>query len=266
MRVAGAGTETDRRFETVCSKCGRKNPEDYNYCNFCAEPNQSKYISKEEERTRTGIWLLIAATLLSWIPYISVLGLILGAVGVLLIILGRGVFGGMHYTYPVAAAVIFVAGTAAVILLVMGFASTLVSEAAGGSLTSASAISALTTLYVGEMIAGAVIGLSYVLVLYALEDRFGRTIVWSGFAAQIILSISIGYTTYSAIKDSVASALSSNPPNTAVLMSAVARLNGMGYLQLLSAIPPIFYVVGYWTVIRRIDAKELPARAESGVV
>ncbi len=182
-----------------------------------------------------------------------------------MIILGRGVFGGMHYTYPVAAAFVFVAGSAAAVLPVMGSASILAFEAAGGSLTAASAISALTALYVGGVIAGAVTGLSHVVVLYALEDRFGRMFEWPGFGARIVLSIGIAYTTYSAMKDGIVSALSSNPPNTAALMSAIARLNSLGYLRLLDAIPPIFCIIGYWTVIRRINAEKLSERAESGV-
>lgn len=213
---------------------------------------------KDTERTRTGIWLLIFATLLSWIPYLNILGFILGAAGVILIILSRGTFGGNHYNYPVAAAVIFVVGTVIAFILVLSFATDITSMAASGSLTVSSALSALSSLYAGVIIAGLITGLSYVLILYALEDRFGRILAWCGFAAQVVVISVATLVTYAIVKSGMVAALSSNPPNSAALASVIAELNGIGYLKLLDAIPVILFAIAYWTVIRRIDRNEIP--------
>lgn len=252
--------------KTICPNCGASNSPGYDYCTSCGEKSSTKALAEEIDsesrrnvtRTKTGIGLLIIAVLIMWIPYIDIIGFLVGAVGAILIILYRGTFGGRHEVYTIAAFVIFLVGFI-VELVSIGFLTAGLSSAVGSGTPNISAVTAdVRSFYIATISIGAFISISYVLILFDLESMVGKLSSILGFVSGVVITVFVSLTVYPIVANGLRSALSATPVNTAAISSATAKLNGLTALKALSVIPAIFFVVGYLTVLVRIGRGEIP--------
>ena len=271
-----------------CHSCGAPNDDGYQFCSRCGlareqntaaqgtaysllgEPSTAHepYLpdqanpetAKMVERTKTGAILLLVAVLLNWIPIIEYLGLLLGAVGAIMLILGRNAFGSRHSTFVIGSVVAYIIGFAVAFAGAAVFASSLVLSS--GVPSSSEFLSAFNTLLETVLISEAIISLSFVLVLFVLENSIGRVAVIAGLIAQVGASVAVIASVYPVIRRAITSALSTAPPNTAPLTSAQQQISGFTTLHLLFIVPAVLFAAGYATVILRINRGELPKKGE----
>ncbi len=240
--------------EVACPQCGKANPEGYNYCSVCGADSPSRTLVEEAnarqasdkksvERTKTGTILVIVAVLLSWVPLLDYLGLLLGAIGVILIILGSEVFGGHHHGMAILAVVVFLIGFLTALLAAAGIASSV-------GTASPSLITDQFDIYIAS---AGIVDFSYVLILLSLENSVGRTLVISGFLSAILITIYV----VTIIQPLIITVVK-NPSEAQYLTN---QISGLSNLHLLSAIPAVLTALGYLTVIRRIDKGEIPKGA-----
>ncbi|HYY48795.1 MAG TPA: hypothetical protein VFA17_08970 [Thermoplasmata archaeon] len=90
------------------------------------DPERQKQIN----RTRTGVLLLLIGSLLSWIPFVGLLGGLMTLIGAILVILGRKAFGATHARNVVWSIVLFFL---AIIIVAVGAIAVMGSAFAGGS-------------------------------------------------------------------------------------------------------------------------------------
>src|SRR5436853_4924964 len=84
------------------------------------------------DRTESGLLLLILAALLLWIPVIEIMGLIVGAIAVILLILGAQAFGWRHQMLVWTSVLLFILAQIAGLVLVGSFGSTVRSIVSSG--------------------------------------------------------------------------------------------------------------------------------------
>src|SRR5436309_15386817 len=76
------------------------------------------------DRTESGLALLVLAALLLWIPVVEIGGLFVGAIAVILIILGAEAFGWRHQMLVWASVLLFILAQVAGLVLAGSFVST----------------------------------------------------------------------------------------------------------------------------------------------
>src|SRR3989442_2080632 len=125
----------------VCPKCGFMNQAGWTFCANCGSPaamaggmppaggtlapppaypaypgygyGASPWEAERQKqinRTKTGLLLLLIGGLISWIPFIGLLGSLLLLIGAILVIIGRKAFGSTHARNVVLAIVLFFVG------------------------------------------------------------------------------------------------------------------------------------------------------------
>ncbi len=272
-----------------CPNCGSPNDDNYQFCSRCGiaseqntvaqntsnsplggsptafqpyQPGQANpETSKMVERTKNGTILLMVAVLLNWIPIIEYFGVLLGIVGVIMLILGRNAFGSRHSTFVILSVVTYMLGFAVAFAGGILFASSVIASL--GTPSASEFLSAFNTLLATVVISEIITALSYVLVLFVLEDNIGRIAVIAGLIAQVGASVAIIMSVYPIIRQAITSALSTSPPNTAALSSAQQQISAFSTLHLLFIIPAVLTAAGYATVIFRINRGELPEKGSS---
>lgn len=199
-----------------CSACGSSSPPTARFCAQCGAailrtpaggapplpvylpaPSYSRtptpyYRSKERDRTISGLLLMAIGFALAWIPYINIVGGLLGLIGVIRVFLGRAGFSEEHHRYVVRGAVLIVITIVASIVLVLGFAAALVREANQPGLRISQVGNDLTADLGFLLVGGAILsGLGYIVLVYGLADRMTQRILFAGFVASAALSILI---------------------------------------------------------------------------
>jgi hypothetical protein len=218
MQTEGAEGTSDISTTVVCPRCGSANPVGPIFCAKCAgrltsaphsnsmsgtqsspakpwyECRLTSYSTVQRrgiERTQNGLLLLIIGLVLA-----PVLSSILNAVyianifmiaGVIMIILGREVFGHRHSRLVLRAANIYVFGFVAGIFNTALFVLSL----PGSSLVSA--LDAFEIFIVGSIILSAVVGVAILLLTYALQNHVGRMLLWAALSSLIALQALMFY-------------------------------------------------------------------------
>lgn len=273
-----------------CAGCGALNAPDYAYCGQCGRPRdapatpppgQQQYApppqymynpaysmhavweerrQREISRTSTGILFMIVALLISWIPYVNIIGSILAIVGGFLIILGRAAFGANHSRNVWIAAALFIIGIIAEIVLIFSFAFNLVAIEVNpqGASIAAAVRTQLQNLVIGTLVVAAMEGLVYVLGFYELEDKTGRLLLWAAYFTSLAISVGILLYLYPGISAAVTQALSGTTFNAAPVS---AFQNEETLLGMLNAIPYAIYAFAFYKAKKRIDNKESPPDA-----
>lgn len=124
---------------------------------------------------------------LSPIPNAVYLADVFVIIGVILVILGRDVFGHRHSRLVFKATKIYVFGFVAAFFNTSLFVLSL----PGSSLVSA--LDAFDLFIIGSIVLGALIGLAILLLTYELQGPVGRMLLWAGFSSSIALEILIFY-------------------------------------------------------------------------
>ncbi len=205
------------------------------------------------DRTKTGALLLLIGSLISWIPFVAVIGYLLILIGAILVILGRKAFGTQHARNVVVSIVLFIVG----ILVVLGVAvAALISNLAGsigpgGSvvLTPALQAAALSAGLLGGIVAAFVIGIAELLFTYGLQAQPGRILLWAAYGANVALSFAM-FLLLSPLASSVV---------TQADYATLAALQGT--YALLGAVPALLFAAADYLAYSRINRGEIPARA-----
>ncbi len=264
----------------MCPKCGFSNQPGYAFCSNCgsplaagpaaagappgyappyAVPPMPAYTygaspwayerTKQVDRTKTGILLLLIGSLLSWIPYgISLVGWLLLLIGAILVILGRKAFGPTHARNVVISIVLFFVGIiVAVVVAVIAFLSVLSGFIGSGSVPTAAALqSAMTAVLVGGIAGAVILGIAEVLFTYALQNQTGRILLWAAYGASIALNVAV----FIIISPRMGSLL-----NTADFDALSAEVST---ISLLSVIPTALFVAADYLAWSRINRGEIP--------
>ena len=214
-------------------------------------------------RTATGLALLAVAVLLQWIPVIQYLGLFLGAVGAILMILGRAPFGPRHEILVGVSVGVFVLTYLGEVVLGMSFAASV--EAIGSATGSAAAsafLGAWDGLEEGALVAVALLSVCFALIAFDLEDAPGRLLLIAGVVSQIVIStyLLVGVAD-PIIRQTVTQAFASNPVDVSVIQAGDAQIHGLSGLSALNAIPALLVAGAYAWAIHRIHRGVLPPPA-----
>ena len=257
----------------ACPRCGFQNQPGYQFCTNCGAPLLPPAVAaapgarppstaygyapsasgpdwmRQVDRTKTGVFLLLVGSLLSWEPFfISVIGDLLLFVGAILVILGRKAFGPAHSRNVVASIILFVVGIFIVIVVavvaLLPAVSSIVST--GGVLTPATQAAAQNAGLAGAIASAVVIGIAEVLFTYALQVRTGRTLLWVGYGANLAVAVAL-FLLLSPVYNGVV---------TADDLSAAMNLQTT--YTLLTAIPALVFAAADYLAWSRINRHEIP--------
>ena len=238
---------------------GYQAPPQYNYAAAVAAQDRAREI----DRTRTGLLLLLIGVLLQPIPYVGIIGGIIVLIGAILVIIGRKAFGPAHARNTIYSIVIFVVGIAVTIAGSIAFAltvaSTIIANSSGGTVNTAALGQALSssfnTLLVLAAIGGAIAGLAVVLFTYAIQKNLGRALLWTGYAAGIVISI----VNIIIITPLIANAVSQSFSGTIYDPTPFNNLQSqVRVLGLLAFIPAIIYGTAIYLAWSRVKSGEIP--------
>lgn len=238
--------------KAVCPRCGFANPVGQSFCSRCAarltslsrpssvpagnavsvtqstalEPPSTDYVLwRGIDRTEIGLLVLIVGIILGAIPYTyGVGGGTLSILGVLLLVLGRDVFGRRHSRFVLTGLVIFFVGIAA---------GTLNATELTISLSSSEAS---YRFLLGSIIVQIVYGMAILLFTYSLQSRNGKILLWAGYIASV-------------------PAVIVSPPDLNLLFAFRAQAQLISYLSLG---PALITAVAFYLVWSRIRRRELP--------
>ena len=205
---------------------------------------------QQTDRTRTGLLILFIGVLLSWVPYVSIVGGIIFLVGAILVILGRKAFGPAHSRNVLIALALFVGGivglVAVLVLLVNAMITTVVP-------TTPEEVLALITTYIPALlVVGGISGLSYPLLAHAVSSRTGQVLLWVGYAATVGILV-VTYITLIRLFEAAAD-FTGDP--VALLTAFLTEFFTIG---LLFAVSSVLYAVGYYLAYSRVNRGEIPA-------
>ncbi len=270
-----------------CTRCGYQNQPGYQFCSNCGAPLTAApggtlpytgspggsypippaYVpypgsvdyerSKQIDRTKTGVLLILIGSLLSWIPVIAFVGYLLILIGVILEILGRRPFGPAQSRNSVLSLVLLIIG---VLVLVASAVFAAVSNISGvigpgGSVnvTPAFLASVESAVLLASIAVAVIIGIAEVLFTYALQAQTGRLLLLAGFGASLALAIALY--------------LVLSPLYAAVVTEA--DLNSVEATQqiysLLSAIPALLFATAAYLAWSRVSRREIPAPSLASV-
>jgi hypothetical protein len=214
--------------------------------------------TKQIDRTKTGVLLLLIGGLIQWVPFIGIVGSLLILIGAILVILGRKAFGPSHSRNVVLAIVFFFGGLiVTVVLVVISAFSSFIGIAQGDlAAAAAAATAAVNNILISAIIGAAIIGLASVFFTYALQKQVGKMLLWAGYGASIALQAAIFLLISPLISDAVAQAISSGTYNAAPITALTNQITTLG---LLSAVPALIYAVANYLAWSRISRGEIPA-------
>lgn len=221
--------------------------------------------TKQVDRTKTGILLLLIGTLINWLPFIGLVGSLLILIGAILVILGRKAFGEGHTRNVLIAIILFFVGI--VVAIAFGVASFLASLPATfgtNPMTPAEAAAFATALVndilLSAIISGLIVGLASVLFTYALQRQTGKLLLWAAYGAGIVLNVAIFLYISPLIADAVAQAVAGGTYNAAPIDALTSQISS---LQLLSAIPALLWTGANYLAWSRINRGEIPASGQA---
>ncbi len=212
-------------------------------------------------RTRLGLGFLFFAILLLWIPIIQYLGLLLGAIGAILIILGREPFGDRHGILVMFSVFLFILAYAIEFALVGGFLGVVQSVAGGfaGPNGASQVLAAWDGWVVGIVVVVSLIGLSSLLIAFDLEDLAGRLVLLAGLLSQALIAVGLYVFVFGPVMaNAVSQAFATSPPGLAPLEAAVTEIQGLSMLRILNAIPAVLFAGAYAWAWVRIERGVIP--------
>ena len=274
--------------DITCPRCGAANRPGTSFCSNCGSPLSAGaaapspappmypstapayppgYASpldmerrKQIDRTKTGVLLLLVGTLISWVPFIGVIGSLLILIGVILVILGRRTFGPGHARNVVVSIVLFFLG---IIISVIGGVVLGVSIATGlfgGTPTLPAIQSALNNFLILLAVGSIVGGLASVFFTFALQNQMGKILLLAAYGAGIAIEVAILVVVSGDIAQIAAAMFpGGNYDPTAAAASLVTFQAHVASLTLLVAIPSLLYAGAYYLVWNRINKGEIPA-------
>jgi hypothetical protein len=218
--------------------------------------------AKQLERTQWGLLLLSVTALMSWIPEVELLSFLVGAIAVILILLGTSAFGSRHTLLVWAAVVVFVSATFALFGIVASFAGSIrsIPSGASGPAATSQVLAAVDTFLYGSLVIGAALSLCYALIAFELEDGPGRVLLTTGVASQIVISLSLfTFVFIPLIHRAVGQAFATNPPDLSILTAASAQLRSLRGLAVLNSIPAVIFAGAYTWAFHRISQGAMPS-------
>ncbi len=224
-----------------------------------APPNRRAQAS----RTETGLLLLALAILVQQVPVVSVLGLLLGTIGAILLILGAPAFGGRHETLVWVSVFLFVGAQVAMFALAGSLASSINAQAgASGSAAANAVLGAFDSILIGGVVAASVTGVAYALIAFSLEDRAGQILLVAGVVVTIAVSIAVvTFILDPLVHAAITQAYASTPPNVQVIENADAQLRSLTAPLALDAIPLLLFAGAYVWAMHRIGRGVIPPPA-----
>jgi MFS family permease len=219
--------------------------------------------TRQIDRTKTGILLLIFGFLLDPVPYGNYVGDVLVIIGAILVIIGRRPFGPVHSRNVVWSLVLFIVGIGVAIgaslPLISSIVSASVANATGNPLNQAaisqSLSSSFNVLLIGAVVGGAILGLAGILFTYALQTHTGKVLLWTGYVASVAISI-LAFVIIAPLISNAASQsfvgghFDSGPISSLEMQQQV--------LMLLGFIPAIITASAFYLAWSRIKTGEVP--------
>lgn len=130
---------------------------------------------------------------------ISGIGGLLSLIGILLIIIGGKEFGERHKKFVIYALILFILSIIIPGIVVAGLLFTFISTMSNGG-----DFNAIQNIFYVIPLASIIGGLAYILLLYELENKIGRYILYSAFVVTIIVSIVLSLNIGAAWNDTLA--------------------------------------------------------------
>ena len=214
--------------------------------------------TKQVDRTKTGLLLLIIGTLLGPVPFVGIVGSILDLIGLLLVFLGRKAFGPGHARNAVISVALIIFGIVAAVVLSVILVAALFGAVVPGtppSQVAASIVSAFNTFLVGLLVVTAITGLWAVLLTYALQRGEGRALLWGAYASNVALQVAILLIVGPIVGDVVGQSFAGGTFNPAPLEALQGRIE---LLDLFGAVPALLASVAYYLAWSRIKRGEIP--------
>jgi MFS family permease len=266
-----------------CTRCGYQNQPGYQFCTNCGAPlgvlpggaapgtpppaapygvppayapygTPVNYEgTKQVDRTKTGVFLLLIGTLLTWIPVIGFVGYVLVFVGVILVILGRKAFGPAHSRNVILSVVLFIVGIFVVIAIAVYAAVSNITGVIGPNgtvnITPAFLASVANAGLLGSIAAAFILGIAELLFTYGLQAQTGRILLWAAYGAQVALSIAL-YLVLSPMYSGVVTQADYNAVQTTQEIYGVV-----------SVISAALFAAADYLAWSRINRREIPAPA-----
>jgi hypothetical protein len=195
---------------------------------------------------------------LSWVPYIGVISLIFGAIGAVGIIRNRATFGGRHSFYTILSATIFIVGFVSVFIMAFLFVTDVMYFSYRGTLNTFTITSQINGLLIGAAVAGFMVMVSYVLILFDLQSRSVKALSFVALAVQAVV---IALTTSALVvflEQNIPDYTGLSFLNASTFSITGTQPNGLGVVQLLNIIPVSMLLVSYYLVALRINKGEIP--------
>ncbi|MDE1822593.1 MAG: hypothetical protein KGI98_17290, partial [Euryarchaeota archaeon] len=265
----------------VCLSCGAANPESAHFCKDCSawltnaprvDPTPSTAspvsvsgpipsapsfppgsgvvqviyhqapITRDQDRTSTGLLLMVIGFALAWVPYINAIAGLLALIGIILVFLGRRGYDARHHQYVVVGGVLYAISFLGIVVLTLGLVASLASDltasgpSSGGSSVGQALSGDLSTFFIGAVVLGAIGALANVMVVYGLSDRQTRWLLWAGFVSGIVTSVIVLLFVLPMMQAAIAQATSgstidptpiNNLRNTASLYGAVSVVSSL---------------------------------------
>jgi hypothetical protein len=202
---------------------------------------------------------LVVGTLLLWIPVIDTLGSLLVLVGVVLVILGRQAFGQAHSRNIIVAIVAFLIGIVALLLVSATFDAVLTS--AFSARDRMAVAPAVRTALTGIVVAGIIMGLAWVFLTYALQNRLGQILLWVGYGATVLIQIVVSLLLVDAMTSTLEYAVSSGTTRPSALNDLMAERPATAVWR---ALPLLLFAAAYYLARARIQRAEIPMPPRSG--
>jgi hypothetical protein len=216
--------------------------------------------SRQIDRTKTGVLLLLIGALLGWIPLgISIIGAIISFIGAILVIIGRAAFGAKHSRNVVIAVVLYILSIVGLFVVGIIFAVTAIvpSIVSGTIPTVADLQGAINTLLIGSIITSFIGGLAQVLFTYEIQDQPGRILLFAGLGASVALQVAIFFLITPLIATAIADALAGGTFSSVPITDLQ---NQMNTYALLAVVANLLWAAAYYLVWSRINRGEIPAK------
>jgi hypothetical protein len=214
------------------------------------KPKRDPATTTNTERTKSGLALIMAGIILAPIPVAMYIGFILGIIGVIQLIFGREPFDQPHTNYIILSIIIWIVGSAISLAGAFSFRFDLASWVGQ---PAAVVTLAYDDLLISTLIGGAIVGISYVLLTYALQTSKGRLMLYVAYATSLGVGILVAFIISSQLPSAEAQLYSGGGGSALTALQAESQLLG-----LLGLIPSAIFVIAYYQAYRRIDRGEIP--------
>lgn len=147
--------------------------------------------ARAQERTKTGLLLMIIAFALLWIPYVSDLGALIALVGIGFLWLGRHGFGPAHRRNVLLGGACVALGLLIGIVIAAWFVDSLLTQTSPGQSTSSLVAvfqSDLGVLFVAGLATASLTAIAYLVLPYALADPTSRIVLFSAAVLTVVIS------------------------------------------------------------------------------